>query len=891
MISTACGTISRKAAILAAFLFIFIFATSITVAAPPTDDNFWYQTITINSNTSVTDGLYHAWVDFPYNWSDGNYASYRLYYDNGTDVPFHIFSANGSQISLSFKANMSAGNNTFYLSAGNFSLPSVQTTSVYGNYADLTNITGNTTYSVSAYNFAQIVGNHYSYYNVSGAYVSYNFNSGSENVSFRVDRNNVSNRAFSITNSGATVESVDLNSSINVQTPYFYAIDSISGNTNAYLTVYGLDQTGAGSFSVDLFEPISSQFNGSSISVSALAYTNTTIKISYAAGNYSSYDSISISSPIATSTDFLVVSMVDFKTGEIYAIDGRVFNASNTSISSFGANYYFYANITSTYITPDTLFGKTIYTNVGNFSINNWTKQEAINNTSKMNARTFTYVIQERPSVISLILPSYVNATIPLDFNGTHIKIPFMDSFSWNVSGKSVVYTLVLDSDGNLLPAATVEYYAYGSQFESSVLSSATGIAAHAGYTNTNYAVYAEKRDYGNSSAQMVTTANHIYTTTKGVLLFLDQKDNVSITVRDYDTLEIIGNYTSYFGENQRLKSTDNGTVEYDNVTNGIYDVVLVAENYNQVTRKVTVTSTQRDFTLYMTKSDNGSSGGNEQVTTPQYITYYVRNMGNIPIPNVQVSVYETGSDELLMSKMTGTDGSVTFSFNRTLTYKVEFSYGSETESVNISGSQSSYYIVYLNVSTPGPDVSLQERLRASMRVSSINNSSVIISATIVDDRVSENFEYNISYSIDPFLDIYSVQYGTGFVIVSYIIDRSVYDSWAEANQTLVFSATVYNSSESAELRAVLTITISGSDLINIEIPDGFKLGIIIGASVLLVLGTAAFNTASISYIAALIPLLFGRWILWIDIPVSILILLVGGLILVLRYDMWKQDK
>lgn len=875
------------------YLFLILSTLSLlsapAVAAPPADGNFWYQTITIESDETVTDGLYHVWIPFPYDWSDGNYDSYRMYYENGTDVPFHIFSANGSQISLSFKGNLTTGNNIFYLSAGNFSLSSVQTTDVYDDYSGLVNITANTTYSTNSYNFAQMIGIHKNSNNLSGAYTAYQFKSLSDNASLKISRNTYTNRTVSVSKSTSVLNSTIWNStSLGFSFPYFYAIDSInSESSNIYYTTYSVGTNGAGINNMDII-CTTDDFTGSAISINSSNYTNANITVSYAAGNYTDYKSLSISEPTEISNDFLVISLFDLDTGKIYSIDGTQYRGTQRKYGVFFLN-----RTSDSYFPLSGAFSILFYTNFGNHSLNGWSNASVLRIVSHMNTRTTTYIIQNRPVSIKLTGDA-ASAVLPIDFEGPQLKIPYVTAapFTGTPSentGKNAIYTLVLDTEGNPVPSATVEYYIYGSQLDGAQITSDFGVAGHRATARTNYAVFGEKRNFGNDSIQVVTGPSSHSSDNTGSLLILESKGNISITVRDYDTLEVVSNYTAYLGENQRLRSTDNGTVEYDNVTNGVYDIVLVSDGYNQVSRKINVTSAQRDFSLYMTKTEDGN--GSEQVTTPQYITYYVRNQNNTPLQNVLVSVYEINGTDLLMSKMTGVDGSATFTFNRTLNYRIEFTYAGQNESVTLSGSQSSYYVVYLNVSSPGPSVSLFDRLTASMRVSSINNTSVIISAMVVDRLASLEFGENTTYSISPNITQESVQFGTGFVIVNYIVDRSVYDEWAQNAQVVTFRATVENESETVDLIATLIPKKSGSDLLDITIPDEIKLGIIIGAMILMTFGSTAFNTASITYVAALLPILFGSWLTWITVPLPILLLFVARLVLVIMYDMRKQDK
>lgn len=862
-------------------LSMLLLLSAPAVAAPPADGNFWYQTITIESNETVTDGLYHVWIPFPYDWSNGNYNSYRLYYENGTAVPFHIFSATGTELSLSFKGNVTQGNNTFYLSAGNESFESVQTTSIYGAYKDLTFVTANSTFSVPEYNFGQMMGGFKnSAYNSSTQFNFYK--NATNNVGLEIETGNTARENISLISNNQKLISRDY-AKYGQDLLYYHAADSINGTSvDLYGTLYSSrsDQVLG---SIDFNQSVAQDFVGNSVRVNVTNASSFNSSIGYATGNYSSYTAYRVSDPIKLKEDFLIVSWVDLRTGDLYGVNGNSPNTSNLLIRSWGTN----ATLVPARSNP---FAKDFSTNVGTFTINNWSTASASTNTSQMNARTATFLIPEVPQNIPLTSTRFVSTSIPANFNVTHLRIPYLENFTYpNGQNNNTIYTLVVDSDGNPVSSATVEYYLYGSQLEASRLTLNTGIAMHNASNLVNYAIFAEARNYGNNTTQVVTRSGSDWSASTGALLVLESKDNITVTVRDYDTLEVVSNYTAYLGENQRLKSTDNGTVEYDNVTNGVYDIVLVSDGYNQVTRKINVTSTQRDFSLYMTKTEDGN--GSEQVTTPQYITYYVRNQNNTPLQNVLVSVYEINGTDLLMSKMTGVDGSATFTFNRTLNYRIEFTYAGQNESVTLSGSQSSYYVVYLNVSSPGPSVSLFDRLTASMRVSSINNTSVIISAMVVDRLASLEFGENTTYSISPNMTQESVQFGTGFVIVNYIVDRSVYDEWAQNAQVLTFRATVENESETVDLIATLFPKKSGSDLLDITIPDEIKLGIIIGAMILMTIGSTAFNTASITYVAALLPILFGSWLTWITVPLPILLLFVAGLVLVIMYDMRKQDK
>lgn len=454
---------------------------------------------------------------------------------------------------------------------------------------------------------------------------------------------------------------------------------------------------------------------------------------------------------------------------------------------------------------------------------------------------------------------------------------------SSNVIG---IYGQAVDMSGRPIENATVEYRnAFTGAVDYVGSTKNGGEFGYANLTgNTSYYITISKEGYG--SNQTTTATKGVSTAAIAGVVVLTPKTDIQITVVDSNTNETINYFTTYLGDQQTIRSTDNGTVRYRDVEYGEKEVIILADGYNQVSRTIYVDQNSTSFVLKISKEMTDT-----EFKTPLYTTFFTRNNNNIPIQNVRVSVYSENGTEELMNKMTGTDGGVTFLLDRTLSYRVEFTYGNETETIHVSGTQSTYFTVFLNISTPGPDIRLEDKLRSGVRVSSINETAAVITATIVDDTIGMDFTNNVSFSTLPTMTQTDVTYKTGFFSVTYTISRETYDAWAESGQTIVFTATVTDDSETANLTASMSIRKSGSGLFDIDIPDNFKMVIVIAAALLLGLGASAFNTVTLTYIGIILPILVGNWITWINVPVAILAFLVLGLALAIMYDMRKQDK
>ena len=879
--------------ILIAALFLIGMITSTAAAVPnsvTSDGNYWYQTITINSDTAETNGLYHVWVPFPYDWSNGLH-SYRFYNSQGVSVPFHIFSSDGHNLSLSFKTNLEEGDNLFYLSGGNESLGSVQSTSIYGQYLNDATLNANISYSTPAYNFGQIKGgvlanrgnNSFNFYGPSASNVSHNVIYGGSNTAH-----------LNSSAGAATVNSTEFWYYDTNRVALYAYVDSVtpSSGTNLYSIVIPYARylsSNATSFAEN-FNSNSTTFSGTSIRYYKTAAGDNVANFSYAVGFYSKYNSVDISDPIPKSNStFVAVQLIHPFFGETirYSSDqgfNWTFPAAQYYVNSSnaGANW----TRTSPYI------GTPAHDLDWNYTVPSGSVSGKFFNSTSLtllDLRTAVKILPEYP--LSINATGMNNLTNIPQLENAH-TLSITPYFSHNITAAyNPLFVQVIDLTGRSVPSVDVEQYLNGIQLTGNGITGKSGIILFNAINGTSYTIFANKTSYSANTTNVVAkngTANVSY-----AFVVLEQYHNISINVKDYDTLETINVFTTYLGETQRLKSTDNGTVEYTNVTAGVHDVVLVAEGYNQVSRKITVDQDNTHFILYMTKS-SGGGGGSEQITTPQYITFYIRNQINSPISGALIEIYEKGadSDDVMMSKTTGSDGAATFSFNRTLEYRVVVTKDGVQATHNISGSQNSFFTIYLKMPASVALLPANQVTSASISVSKYNDSSSGYAALLTLRIRSTN---GGTISINPssisgsvnLQQISTNQTNTTYTVV-YGITETQLKSFRENNFRIHYSGQATNSlgTGTFNFNVSYQFRIGGEGLLSIELPSNIKQGLAIGAALMILLAVVSVSTISLSYTSFLVTLVVGRWIGWVELHELIWVFLALGLVLAVIYDM-----
>ena len=90
------------------------------------------------------------------------------------------------------------------------------------------------------------------------------------------------------------------------------------------------------------------------------------------------------------------------------------------------------------------------------------------------------------------------------------------------------------------------------------------------------------------SSASNAYNAYNEYKTTNDTV-YLAKTRSITIKAIDSNGGQFIPAFTTYLGEQEVMKSTDNGTVTYNNVEDGVYSVIISSSGYYQVTREIEV--------------------------------------------------------------------------------------------------------------------------------------------------------------------------------------------------------------------------------------------------------------------------------------------------------------
>ena len=883
--------------ILIAALFLIGMITSTAAAVPgsvTSDGNYWYQTITINGDTAETNGLYHAAVPFPYNFSLGH-DNYRLYDSAGNPVQFHIFGNRADALSLSFKSNMNAGNNIFYLTGGNESMSNVQSTSIYGAYREVPTLNANATYSTGNYNFGQIKALGISVNSLSRSYGFYN---SSSNYTLDVSSRSGLLITLNTSASNTVLDSSQIHTYAGYENPIYLSIGQTpaGGEFYTYSNSWRAYQTGTlDPFVTQYSANINSNFIGNSIryNITPANSAVSTVNFTYATGMYSTYESITIDSPRSIS-DFMVLNIMDQQTGKVLQLsEGFLLPGESTyTITSSNAN---------SSVLRGSLLPSATNTRPVNITVSGQLQQKYVyapgDNESIIDLRTMAVVSDGNPSnvLIQWYNTGFVNVTIPQSLFESNLLQLTLSPETTNIpNGFNRLFVQVVDKYGNAIESPFIELYYLGSQLTGTATGTRSGATIFRATNGAGHTILAESLSYVSNVTNVVTNGGNASTSTTYAIVVLESYQNITISVRDYDTLEQIQVFTAYLGETQRIASTDNGTVEFLNVTSGPHDVVLVSEGYNQVSRRIEVSRDNTHFNLYMSKSDGSGGGGSEQITTPQYITFYIRNQINSPISGALIEIYEKGadSDDVMMSKTTGSDGAATFSFNRTLEYRVVVTKDGVQATHNISGSQNSFFTIYLKMPASVALLPANQVTSASISVSKYNDSSSGYAALLTLRIRSTNGgtiginPSSISGSVN-LQQISTNQTNTTYTVV-YGITETQLKSFRENNFRIHYSGQATNSlgTGTFNFNVSYQFRIGGEGLLSIELPSNIKQGLAIGAALMILLAVVSVSTISLSYTSFLVTLVVGRWIGWVELHDLIWVFLALGLVLAVIYDM-----
>lgn len=346
---------------------------------------------------------------------------------------------------------------------------------------------------------------------------------------------------------------------------------------------------------------------------------------------------------------------------------------------------------------------------------------------------------------------------------------------------------------------------------------------------------------------------------------------NITIGAIDSATQENISAFTTYLGENQTIQSTDNGTVKYSNVSEGEIDIIIQADGYNQISRKIYIGDNKTNFTLYMTKSNNSSGG---VIESPQYVRYVVVNQFGQKVSNALIQIYEDDTENnLLMYKYTGSDGSATFSVNRTLPYYIIVSKPSNGIEYNytMSGVYSDLYYIYVIANDNTQQNKPIDRVILASAKLKINHGEVsnAYAYILVDVHSTNNEQLFADITTDTTLPNYILVDNTTTLQHAYYMNESEYNNFKSNLTKLNFeiNATVNKATGNYENVVSYQFTNAGINLLQLNVDKDVMAAISTVIIYIIALSLAAYTTGFYTGIATIISAIGLNYIGWIVLP------------------------
>lgn len=683
--------IKMKWSLLIYFIAVLLLSLPIASGALPDsidDGNHFNQEITINSDSAQTDALIHFILPFPFGYSKA-VQSYRFYDSSGNPIPFHVFNQTVDGSSVSMRINLSAGANIIYFTGGNLSLPSVQSTSVYDYYLPRVSNSSSSSLSISPpgqFNFAQIQTSPFGSYN-STTYVrfygSYNCYARFNNTTGWWHWDSNSSTEISSLGRSETPENFIILNSSGPNTSVYVFTDRNNQSANAWLNYTNLTS--------------SSDWVGTSIRVEGGGSAATVRNTTAAVGNYIPV-TVRFGVPVMQPENIngLYVRFVSATTGNALSIKNMTnqFETPIPQVSLSGS-----LSTAPVYIKDLTLsFSSTSLKIVQNGTTRSYTP---ISN--YFSGGTTVFVSNIDPlSTFYATTPGYGNLsshnyTVNLkEQDGDYQRLITLPVTPGLVKGNgSRVYGVVMSSDYGPVPYANLDIRQTGGN-SSQLTSLAGGMWGSWFASNSEFVGIASVSGYSDKSFYFYTQNN----STQVFDIYMEKLYNISISVVD-ENGTAVNSFTSFLGGNQSIRSTDDGTVHYNNVTGGEQELIIQASGYAQVTKMIYVNENSTDFVLTVTKEPA------QEYITPHYVRLFYRTITGAPVADLNVTVYDSSGNSELFQAVTGTDGSVSFQLNETIQYRFVAMSGDTLINDFIVFPKSTEYVIFVSgtVVQPPSDV------------------------------------------------------------------------------------------------------------------------------------------------------------------------------------------
>ncbi|MDO4555492.1 MAG: DUF2341 domain-containing protein [Lachnospiraceae bacterium] len=523
------------------------------------------------------------------------------------------------------------------------------------------------------------------------------------------------------------------------------------------------------------------------------------------------------------------------------------------------------------------------------------------NNTITINgtnyfARYVDNVSVNSPTTINLTInrgnPNYAqweNQTYTFTLREYMIKDGYLDLSLERITSNN---TIASNSTHGIIHASSLEAISNGSVMVN-FSSNGTYITTIPFADGGQYAYY----NSNNSTAIrpfMFTFLTQGYQTVSGTIGNIKQDvlmiatPTITIKVKDAETNLDVQYFTTFLGEDQLIRSTDNGIVSYENVTEGMYQVIIQATGYAQSTKQINVTDVDKDITLFIKKSQNETTWDEKN-----FVTFYILDQHGNYVYNSSVSVILLNGTEVYSQTLTNTATFVT-ELNRSSNYQIRVIKLSENidQTVNVYGSSLSS-IMYLYVNRTVSEA--PSLINGTSVTFSQSGNNLIATATTTNPKINNLFFENANASY------YNTNTGENGTLPAPSIStrgKTVTATWnlsghTEAGITVTANVTVKSEETgNQELKARKSFAVKGDSGIIVDL--GLTESQMFWVSVT-ILGLLALITSSagIPYASTLVPIagyLLLHWAGWVTFEDGALLLLATGLIIVL-YNIIKNSR
>lgn len=781
-----------------------------------------------------------------------NKSDIRVYDENAEPVDFFVFDreANSTNLSLIIKTDIQEGNNIIYVTFGNGSLTNISNSSIFEYYLENASITNQTLYTES-YNFVEMsleIRNTVQNYNYTTIYLNTNT---SEALSFTgYGAGGGSSNRFNITNHNETLGLAPIPPSGN------YTMNIIFNNTNASNGLLFLQTTnGSTNFTI----------TDSNLSGIKTNNTNTTSLINkIAAFNATTVSNISFGQVTTINQEVIVLNFIDGVTGDVLR--------RNTALPSINIETGGTSNV-SAVTAPQT----NSILNSGNVTVSQGSNvtNYSFSNESRI---LLPNISRDVPVTVQINLPSspFQNAsyefTISAESNKNELNLSLLRNLT-TTTGK--VYGIVSDNNGDAVRSGSVTAsYLNGTVIKTTSIQygGEYAITVPAGEVYLNFQADGYKSLNGTVTAPAVQNVS------------LQKLYNITITAIDSRNGSVINSFTTYLGEEQEIRSTDNGTVSYRNIEGGRHQLIIQSAGYNQVTREIFVSEDNQVIEIILTKSDT-------EYYEPHVAQFFVREESTgVILKGIDVVVYAL--DELIGNQTTGDDGTVTFQLTKSTQYTITFT--NETLGVNktIILTPANYlYVVYVDTNRDPGSINYDfNRYTIFTGVNPVYDENAIRSMgydpnTTAAVLIYTVYNHNTNSSLTENTEITLVYPNGTNVSVnadSRVVDgSSVHYYIGIANGTAYPSGTYYNfhttASQSRAMDQPVDLTVKWKISLS-PIKDGFNFFpgmegyyhyISITVLFFVIAAMTSFSNVTVTFLITIIGSFFFVWIGWLPLGLS----------------------